>query len=76
MELMMEMPQHWSSATVDPEDFIDAGDYVVVTGVQHFKNDQGSADARFAHILKFDGNGKCVKADMHADTAKAVRLQG
>ncbi len=75
MQMIMEVPQHWSSASIDTEQFIDAGDIVVVTGVQHFANDKGSADARFAHVLEFDGDGKCVRADMHSDSAKLASLQ-
>ncbi len=75
MQLIMELPQHWSGAEIEAREFIDAGDYVIVLGTQHFTNDKGSADARFAHVLKFDSNGKCVDAEMHTDTAKAAKLQ-
>lgn len=75
MALILEMPQHWTGAQVSPTEFIEAGDYVVVRGTQHFENAKGSADAKFAHILKFDGDGKCVDAEMHTDSAKAAKLQ-
>ncbi|OBF15139.1 nuclear transport factor 2 family protein [Mycobacterium sp. ACS4331] len=76
MQMMMEVPEHWSSLKVEPTKFIEAGDYVVVLGTEHLTNDKGTADARFAHVLKFDGNGKCVESEMHADTAPAAKLQG
>jgi uncharacterized protein len=75
MQLMSEVPEHWSRAEVEPTEFIDAGDCVVVRGIQHFVNDKGSADVRFAHILKFDGEGRCVDSEFHADSAKALKLQ-
>ena len=75
MGLILEMPKHWKGAEVHPTEYIEAGDYVVVRGTQHFVNANGSADARFAHILKFDGNGKCVDAEMHTDSAKIAKLQ-
>lgn len=75
MQMIGEIPQNWTSMSVNPTEFIDAGDYVVVRGTQSLTNDKGSAEGRFAHILKFDSNGKCVDAEMHADTAKAAKLQ-
>jgi uncharacterized protein len=75
MRLFGEIPEHWSTFTVEPAEFLDAGDYVVVLGTQHFGNDKGSGTARFAHILKYDANGKIVRGDMHVDSAKLAALQ-
>ncbi len=76
MALIMEMPKYWTGAQIEVRKFIDAGDHVIVLGTQHFANAKGNVDARFAHVLTFDGNGKCVDAEMHADTAKAAKLLG
>jgi ketosteroid isomerase-like protein len=75
MQLLMEVPNHWSRADVEIAEYIEAGNRVVVRGTQHFANDSGSADVRFAHILTFDADGKCVDSEMHADSAKAYKLQ-
>lgn len=75
MQLIGEIPQSWGSMTVDPTEYIEAGDYVIVRGTQTLTNDKGSAEGKFAHILKFE-NGKCVDAEMHADTAKGLKLLG
>lgn len=75
MRMMAEVPEHWSTFTVEPELFIDAGKYVVVSGNSQIANDKGSETARFAHILEFGDDGKVVRAEMHSDSAKGYRLQ-
>ncbi|CAJ1586481.1 nuclear transport factor 2 family protein [[Mycobacterium] wendilense] len=75
MQMIGSIPQYWKSMTVNPAKFIDAGDYVIALGTQTLANDKGSAEGRFAHIMKFQ-DGKCVDAEMHADTAKGLKLQG
>ena len=75
MRLFGELPEHWSTFTVEPTEFIDAGDYVVVLGNQHVGNDKGRDTARFAHVLKYDADGKIVRGEMHADSAKIAKLQ-
>ena len=76
MAMIMEMPTHWKDARISPTDFLADGDYVVVRGTQHFENGNGSADVKFAHVLRFDAAGKCVDAEMHTDSAKLAALQG
>jgi ketosteroid isomerase-like protein len=75
MRLFGEIPEHWTTFDVEPAEFIDAGEYVVVLGTQHVGNDKGSGAARFAHVLKYDADGRIVRADMHADSAKIAELQ-
>ncbi|MFA5711704.1 nuclear transport factor 2 family protein [Mycolicibacterium sp.] len=75
MQMLGEIPKQWTSMTVEPTEFIEAGDYDIVRGTQTLTNDKGSAEGRFAHIMKFQ-DGKCVDAEMHADTAKGLKLQG
>jgi ketosteroid isomerase-like protein len=69
-----QIPNYWSSFSVDPEEFLDAGDYVVVRGTQRAGNDKGSFEAPFAHLMKFDGDGKVVRGEFYADSAKAAKL--
>jgi uncharacterized protein len=69
-----QIPNYWSSFSVEPEEFIEAGDYVVVRGTQRAGNDRGSFESPFAHLMKFDGDGKVVRGEFHADSAKAAKL--
>jgi uncharacterized protein len=69
-----QIPNYWSSFSVDPEEFIDAGDYVVVKGTQRAGNDKGSFEAPFIHLLQFDGDGKTVRGEFFTDSAKAAKL--
>jgi len=68
-----QIPNYWSSFTVEPEEFIDAGDCVVVRGTQRAGNDNGSFEAPFAHVMKYE-DGKLVRGEFHADSAKAAKL--
>jgi ketosteroid isomerase-like protein len=75
MQMMAEVPEQWSTFTVEPALFIDAGKYVVVSGNSTVANSRGSDTSRFAHILEFNDDGKVVRAEMHADSAKGYKLQ-
>ena len=68
-----QIPNYWTSFSVEPEEFIDAGDYVVVRGTQRAGNDKGSFEAPFVHLLKFEG-GKTVRGEFFGDSAKAAKL--
>lgn len=69
-----QIPNYWSSFSVEPEEFIDGGEWVVVRGTQRAGNDSGSFDAPFAHLLKFDDDGKVVRGEFYGDSAKAAKL--
>ena len=69
-----QIPNYWNSFSVEPEEFIDAGDYVVVRGTQKAGNDKGSFEAPFIHVLKYDGDGKAVRGEFFTDSAKAAKL--
>jgi len=68
-----QIPNYWSSFSVEPEEFIDAGEYVVVKGRQHAENDRGGFDAPFIHLLEYR-DGKAVRGEFFTDSAKAARL--
>lgn len=68
-----QIPNYWSSFSVEPEEFVDAGDWVIVRGTQRIGNDSGSAEAPFAHLIKFE-DGKIVRGEFYADSAKAAKL--
>jgi uncharacterized protein len=69
-----QIPNYWSSFSVEPKEFIDAGEYVIVLGTQRAGNDKGSFEAPFVHVMKYDGNGKLMRGEFHADSAKAAKL--
>jgi ketosteroid isomerase-like protein len=69
-----QIPNYWSSFSVEPEEFIEAGDYVVVRGTQRAGNDKGSFESPFVHLMKYDGEGKVIRGEFHADSAKAAKL--
>jgi uncharacterized protein len=69
-----QIPNYWSSFSVEPSEFIDAGDTVVVLGTQRAANDNGSFESPFVHVMKYNGDGKVVRGEFHADSAKAARL--
>jgi len=68
-----QIPNYWTSFSVEPEEFIDAGEYVVVRGTQRAANDSGSFEAPFAHLLKYR-DGKVVRGEFFGDSAKAAKL--
>ncbi len=68
-----QIPNYWTSFSVEPEEFIDAGDYVVVRGTQRASNDKGGFEAPFVHLLKYE-DGKVVRGEFFTDSAKAAKL--
>jgi ketosteroid isomerase-like protein len=68
-----QIPNYWSSFSVEPEEFIDAGDWVVVRGTQKAGNDSGSFEAPFAHLMKFAG-GMITRGEFFSDSAKAAKV--
>ena len=70
-----QIPNYWTSFSVEPEEFIDAGDYVIVRGTQRAGNDKGSFEAPFLHLMKFEDD-KIVRGEFITDSAKAVKLLG
>jgi uncharacterized protein len=68
-----QIPNYWTSFSVEPEEFIDAGDWVVVRGTQRAGNDAGSFESPFAHLMKFE-DGKIVRGEFYTDSAKAAKV--
>jgi hypothetical protein len=75
IENFAQIPNYWSSFSVEPEDFIDGGDWVAVRGTQRAGTDKGSFEAPFAHLLEYE-DGKLVRGEFYADSAKAAKLLG
>jgi ketosteroid isomerase-like protein len=68
-----QIPNYWSSFSVEPTDFLDCGDVVVVRGTQRAANDNGSMEAPFVHVLEY-GDDKLTRGEFYADSAKAAKL--
>src|SRR3954470_5986346 len=68
-----QIPSYWSSFSVDPEEFIDAGEWVIVRGTQRAGHDGDSFEAPFAHLMKF-ADGKIVRGEFYGDSAKAAKV--
>jgi len=69
-----QIPNYWTSFSVEPEEFIDAGDVVVVRGTQRAANESGSMEAPFVHLLRYDEDGTLVRGEFYGDSAKATKL--
>lgn len=68
-----QIPDYWSSFSVEPEEFIDAGEWVVVRGTQRAGHNGDSFEAPFAHLMKF-ADGRIVRGEFYADSAKAAKV--
>jgi ketosteroid isomerase-like protein len=70
-----QIPQYWSKFSVDPDEYIDAGEHVVVRGVQRATGAGGSFESRYLHLFKLS-DGKVVRGEYIGDTAKAKEALG
>jgi ketosteroid isomerase-like protein len=70
-----QIPSYWSEFSVEPEEFIDGGDWVVVRGTQRASGENGSFEAPFAHLIKIE-DGKLVRGEFYSDSAKAKQALG
>jgi uncharacterized protein len=70
-----EIPNYWSEFSVSPEEFIDAGDWVVVRGTQRATGPGGSFETPFAHLMHYT-DGKVDRGEFYADSAKAKDALG
>lgn len=75
IENFAQIPNYWTAFSVEPEDFIDGGDDVVVTGTQRASGEGGSFEAPFLHLMHFEG-GKVARGEFQGDSAKAVKALG
>jgi ketosteroid isomerase-like protein len=69
-----QIPTYWTSFSVEPEEFIDGGEWVIVRGTQRAGNDSGNFESPFAHLIKFDADGRIARGEFYADSAKAAKV--
>jgi ketosteroid isomerase-like protein len=70
-----QIPQVWSEFSVEPDEYIDAGEHVVVRGVQRAVGPGGSAEPRYLHLCKLR-DGKIAQEEYIADSAKSKQALG
>ena len=75
MESFAQISNYWSSFSVEPSDFIDCGDKVVIRGTQRATGAGGSFEAPFLHLMEYR-DGKVVRGEFHGDSAKALKALG
>jgi uncharacterized protein len=75
LENFAQIPQFWSEFSVQPDEFIDAGDHVIVRGVQRAVGAGGSSESRYLHLLELRG-GLLVRGEFIADSAKSLAALG
>ena len=76
MENFAQIPNYWSSFSVEPEEFIDGDDdWVTVRGTQRGTGNGGDFESPFAHLIKLD-DGKLVRGEFYSDSAKALKALG
>jgi ketosteroid isomerase-like protein len=64
----------WDEFTLEPEQFLDAGDWVVVRGKARLKAKASgqTIEERFAHVVEIR-DGKTVRGEFHSDSAKEYK---
>jgi len=68
------VPTHVAEMKLDPQEFIESGDRVVVFGSRHVTAVSGrSATMKFVHSWTF-ANGKAITFEDYFDTAEMIRL--
>lgn len=69
------IPEYWSDFAVEPSEFVDAGDrLVIVRGKQRAtaKETGASFEAPFVHVFEVSG-GKVTRGEFFGDSAKAAK---
>ena len=70
-----QIPNYWSSFSVDARG-VHRRRRVRRRHAGHSgpRNDKGSFEAPFLHLLKYNGDGKVVRGEFFTDSAKAAKL--
>ena len=74
--LVEEFRETWESARVEPHEFIEAGDLVVVPGTQHFKGRGGIEVAARGVFVWTIRNGAIERVSMYQDKEEALEDLG
>jgi len=74
-EFFGQLPQHWQELSVEPEEFIDAGEVIVVPIHLRGKGAGGSVDTWSLHLWRMRGD-RAVSFREYADTASVLQALG
>jgi uncharacterized protein len=72
------IPEYFDEFSVEPDEFIDAGDVVIVHGMQHARAKETgvSFDSAYVQLLRMR-DGKTIRGEFYGDSAKALHaLEG
>ena len=71
LDMMGRLPDHWSTVSVEPREYIDGGEYVVVLGTVRFANDNGIVETilrdKTLHQQHADRDGQVIGGTFLAD---------
>lgn len=74
-DFFSQLPEHWEELRVEPEEFVDGGDTVVVVVGLRGKGAGGSLDSKSLHLWRMRG-GKAVAFREYPDTARVLQALG
>jgi ketosteroid isomerase-like protein len=70
-----QLPEHWEELRVEPEEFIDAGETIVVLIRLSGKGAGGSIDSKSLHVWRMR-DGKAAAFREYPDTARVLQALG
>ena len=70
-----QLPEHWQELRVEPEEFIDAGETIVVLVRLSGKGAGGSIDSKSVHLWRMR-DGKAAAFREYPDTARVLQALG
>jgi ketosteroid isomerase-like protein len=76
LRVLGEFNETWESARVEPHEFIEAGDLVVVPGTQHLKGRGGIEVVASATLVWTIRNGAIERVSMYQDKQDAIEAVG
>lgn len=74
-EFFGQLPQHFDELHVDPEEFIDAGDVIVVPIHLHGRGKAGPLESRSLHVWRMR-DGRAISFTEYPDTARILEAIG
>jgi len=69
------LPQYWHELSVEPEEFVDGGETIVVIARIRGRAAGGAYDERHIHLWRMRG-GKALAFTEWSDTARALQVLG
>lgn len=74
LDFIRHVPTHFAEITLDPQEFVESGDRIVVLGTRKVTSVAGrTAILRFVHAWRFAA-GRAIDFEDYFDTAEMIRL--